>query len=74
MPIKPKWGVKKNAENKNFAWYGYKGHFAVGTKSQYLLLPLLSSANMNDSKAAIPLLKGITKLYPMLKSRCHYCL
>lgn len=66
MPLDPKWGVKKNSENKNFAWYGYKGHFAVGTKSQYLFLPLLSSANMNDSKAAIPLLKGIANLYPML--------
>jgi transposase len=66
MPIEPRWGVKKNSEGKNLAWFGYKGHLAVGTKSQYILLPLFSSGNMNDSKAAIPLLKGVTNLYPML--------
>lgn len=67
MPVEPRWGVKKNSEGKNLAWYGYKGHLVVGTKSQYILLSLFSSGNMNDSKAVIPLLKGISKLYPMLK-------
>ncbi len=32
---------------------------AVGTQSQYILGALLSSGNLNDGKAAIPLLKGI---------------
>jgi len=40
-------------------WYGYKGHLAVGTQSQYILGALLSSGNMNDGKAPIPLLKGL---------------
>lgn len=59
MPLDPHWGVKKNSEGKNTFWYGYKGHLAVGTQSQYILGALLSSGNLNDGKAAIPLLKGI---------------
>src|SRR5699024_102388 len=54
-----KWGVKKNSGGKNEFWFGYKGHLAVGTSSQYILQSLFSSGNLNDGKAAIPLLKGI---------------
>ena len=32
---------------------------AVGSKSQYILQSLVSSASLNDGKAAIPLLKGV---------------
>src|SRR5690625_6598479 len=59
VPQEPKWGVKKNSEGKNEFWVGYKGHLAVGTSSQYILQSLFSSGNLNDGKAAIPLLKGI---------------
>jgi transposase len=59
IPQDPQWGVKKNSEGKNVFWYGYKAHLAVGTTSQYILQSLLSSGNLNDSKAAIPLLKGM---------------
>jgi transposase len=59
VPRDPKWGVKKNSEGKNVFWYGYKGHLAVGTSSQYILQSLFSSGSLNDGKAAIPLLKGI---------------
>lgn len=59
MPQDPKWGVKKNSEGKNEFWFGYKGHLAVGTTSQYILQSAFSSGNLNDGKAAIPLLKGI---------------
>lgn len=59
MPLAPQWGVKRNSEGKNVFWYGYKGLLAVGTKSQYVLGALLSSGNLNDGKAAIPLMKGI---------------
>ncbi|WP_343816500.1 IS1182 family transposase, partial [Virgibacillus siamensis] len=62
VPQDPQWGVKKNAEGKNVFWYGYKGHLAVGTSSQYILQSLFSSGNLNDGKAAIPLLKGMEKL------------
>lgn len=62
IPIKPAWGIKKNSEGKNVFWYGYKAHLAVGTKSQYILQSIMSSGNLNDGKAAIPLLKGIEKL------------
>ena len=59
IPQDPRWGVKKNSDGKNEFWFGYKGHLAVGTSSQYILQSLFSSGNLNDGKAAIPLLKGI---------------
>jgi transposase len=59
IPKDPEWGVKKSSEGKNVFWYGYKAHLAVGTTSQYILQTLFSSGNLNDGKAAIPLLKGI---------------
>lgn len=62
VPQDPKWGVKKNSEGKNVFWYGYKGHLAVGTSSQYILQALFSSGSLNDGKAAIPLLKGVNEL------------
>lgn len=62
IPIEPAWGIKKNSEGKNVFWFGYKAHLAVGTKSQYILQSIMSSGNMNDGKAAIPLLKGFEKL------------
>lgn len=59
VPQAPKWGIKKNSEGQNVFWFGYKGHLAVGTSSQYILQALFSSGSLNDGKAAIPLLKGI---------------
>ena len=59
VPQELQWAVKKNSQGKNVFWYGFKGHLAVGAKSQYILQSLFSSGNLNDGKAAIPLLKGI---------------
>ena len=64
IPIEPKWGIKKNSDGKNTFWYGFKGHLAVSTKSQYIVGRLMSSGNLSDSKAAIPLLKKIATLLP----------
>ena len=64
MPIDPKWGIKCNSQGKNVFWFGYKVHLAVGTKSQYVLSQILSSGNLNDGKAAIPLLKQIQTRFP----------
>jgi len=58
-PLEPNWGIKKNSEGKNTFWFGFKAHLAVGTSSQYILQSLMTSASLNDGKAAIPLLKGI---------------
>jgi transposase len=69
IPQDPQWGVKKNSEGKNVFWYGYKAHLAVGTSSQYILQSLFSSGNLNDSKAAIPLLKGIHERLPLSSLR-----
>src|SRR5699024_10465552 len=65
VPQDPKWGVKKNSEGKNVFWFGYKGHLAVGASSQYILQALFSSGNLNDGKAAIPLLKEMTERLQM---------
>lgn len=59
VPQDPKWGIKKNSEGKNVFWFGFKGHLAVGSSSQYILQSLFSSGNLNDGKAAIPLLRGL---------------
>jgi len=62
-------GVKKNSEGKNVFWFGYKGHLAVGTSSQYILQTFFSSGNLNDGKAAIPLLKGMDEQLPLQNIR-----
>lgn len=59
IPLHPNWGIKKNSEGKNTFWFGFKAHLAVGTKSQYILQSLMSSASLHDGKAAIPLLKSL---------------
>ncbi len=69
VPQDPKWGVKKNSEGKNVFWFGYKAHLVVGTSSQYILDSLFSSGNLNDGKAAIPLLKGLHERFPQLSLR-----
>lgn len=69
IPQAPKWGVKKNSEGKNVFWFGYKAHLIVGTSSQYILDSLFSSGNLNDGKAAIPLLKGVHERFPQLNLR-----
>ncbi|MEY9970629.1 transposase [Lysinibacillus sp. RC46] len=63
-PIEPNWGIKKNSDGKNTFWFGFKGHLAVATKSQYIVGRLMTSANLSDSKAAIPLLKKAENLFP----------
>lgn len=71
IPQDPRWGVKKNSEGRNEYWFGYKGHLAVGTTSQYILQSLFSSGNLNDGKAAIPLLKGIEERLPLPQLTYH---
>lgn len=42
---------------------------AVSTKSQYILTSLLTSGNLNDGKASIPLLKKLKQEWPFLNIR-----
>jgi hypothetical protein len=44
------WGIKKNSEGKNVFWYGYKGHLAVGTNSQYILESLMSVDDLFENQ------------------------
>ncbi|MGA4516273.1 transposase [Solibacillus silvestris] len=62
MPLEPNWGIKKNSDGKNTYWYGFKGYLAVSTKCQFIVARLMSSGDLNDSKAAIPLLKKVNDL------------
>nr|WP_148498230.1 transposase [Paenibacillus sp. HGH0039] len=55
---------RKVVRGKIYFSYGIKGHLEVGTRSQYILGDLLSSGNLHNGKAAIPLLKGITLQHP----------
>lgn len=64
IPIQPKWGIKKNSDGRNTFWFGFKGNLAVSTKSQYIVPHLMSSGNLSDSKAAIPLLKKVAEVVP----------
>ncbi|MFE3575404.1 transposase [Lysinibacillus sp. NPDC059133] len=64
VPIEPNWGIKKNSDGKNTFWFGFKGHLAVTTKGQYIVGRLMTSANLSDSKAAIPLLKKVENQFP----------
>jgi transposase len=66
VPLNPVWGTKKNTKNRKIFWYGYKGHFAIDSKSNYILLALFSSANMNDGKMSIPLIKALATRHPYL--------
>jgi len=66
IPLTPQWGIKKNSEGKNVFWFGFKGHFLVDCKGQYVLSALLSSGNINDGKMAIPLLKALSEKHPYL--------
>lgn len=52
IPIEPKWGVKKNSNGKNTFWFGFKGHLAVSTKSQYIVARLMLSGSVSDSKSS----------------------
>lgn len=55
IPIDPKWGIKKDSDEKNVYWFGYKGHLAVSTKNQYIIAGMMTSGNLHDGKVAIPL-------------------
>ncbi|ENQ3081246.1 transposase, partial [Bacillus cereus] len=69
IPLRPNWGIKKNSEGKNTFWFGFKAHLAVGSKSQYILQSIMSSASLHDGKAAIPLLKSIQERFSSLTIR-----
>ncbi|WP_059041934.1 transposase [Paenibacillus rubinfantis] len=58
---------KKNSKGRLTSWYGFKANILVDTDSQYILSGVFSSANPNDQRMAILLLKGLPLKFPMLK-------
>ncbi|MHC5227821.1 transposase [Enterococcus sp. LJL99] len=62
IPHYPSWGVKKNSQGKNNYWFSYKGHYAVTTKTHYLVSAVTTSAFVSDMSIAIPLLRNLSEL------------
>lgn len=58
---------KKNSKGRLTSWYGFKANVLVDTDSQYILSGVFSSANPNDQRMAILLLKGLEQKFPSLK-------
>lgn len=58
---------KKNTKGRMTSYYGFKANLLVDTDSQYILSGLFSSANPNDQRMAVVLLKGVPLKFPMLK-------
>ncbi|WP_150273566.1 transposase [Paenibacillus tepidiphilus] len=58
---------KKNTKGRMTSYYGFKANLLVDTDSQYILSGLFSSANPNDQRMAVVLLKGLLLKFPGLK-------
>ncbi|WP_052416668.1 transposase [Paenibacillus sp. FSL R5-0912] len=58
---------KKNTKGRMTSYYGFKANLLVDTDCQYILSGLFSSANPNDQRMAVILLKGLPLKFPTLK-------
>lgn len=58
---------KKNAKGRLTSYYGFKANVLVDTDHQYILSGVWSSANLNDQRMAVLLLKGLHLKFPALK-------
>jgi len=57
---------KKNAKGRLTSYYGFKANLLVDADCQYILSGLWSSANLNDQRMAVILLKGLLLKFPRL--------
>ncbi|WNS41389.1 transposase [Paenibacillus sp. MMS20-IR301] len=57
---------KKNTKGRLTSYYGFKANLLVDTDSQYIVSGLWSSANPNDQRMAVVLLKGLLLKFPSL--------
>lgn len=60
LPTHCDWGCKLGSGGRKTAWRGYKLHVAC-TDGDIPLCAFLSSANLHDSKAAIPLMQKVSE-------------
>ncbi|WP_342563863.1 transposase [Paenibacillus sp. FSL R7-0345] len=58
---------KKNTKGRLTSYYGFKANVLVDADSQYVLSGVFSSANLNDQRMAVLLLKGLHLKFPGLK-------
>lgn len=58
---------KKNAKGRLTSYYGFKASLLVDIDCQYVLSGVFSSANLNDQRMAVLLLKGLHLKFPELK-------
>lgn len=67
MPRQPALCAKKNSKGRMTSWYGYKANVLIDTDSQYILNGVMCSANLNDQRPAVVLLKGLRHKFPELQ-------
>ena len=56
LPQHCDWGIKRNSKGKTYTWKGYKLHLCC-SDGDIPICGFLSSANMHDSKAMIPMMQ-----------------
>lgn len=64
------WGVKRNTDGNTEAWFGYKVHAAVDTKSELPIAITVTPANVHDSEIALKLVKKASSV--LVKSPKFY--
>ena len=60
LPTHCDWGVKRDSKGKRKTWRGYKLHVAC-TDGDIPLCAFVSSANLNDAKAMIPMMQKVSE-------------
>jgi len=60
LPTHCDWGCKRDSRGKRTTWRGYKLHVAC-TDGDIPLCAFVSSANLHDSKAAIPMMQKVSE-------------
>lgn len=60
LPTHCDWGCKKDSKGKRMMWRGYKLHVAC-TDGDIPLCAFVSSANLNDAKAIIPMMQKVSE-------------
>ena len=64
------WGVKQNTHGNKIAWFGYKEHAAIDTKSELPVAIEITPAGTHDSQVAMKLVKKAND--NLVKEPKHY--
>lgn len=53
------WGVKQNTDGNKIAWFGFKLHIAMDTKSELLIALKVTPASVHDSNMALAMINQV---------------